>query len=342
MKTSTSVMIAGIGGASLGTEIMKCLVLAGKYEIFGCDISATAYGLYEKSFRKTFKIDRDNYIMSVINACKQAGSSWLIPGGEQPMVLLGEDQQKLETYGIHLVANSKEIIRTFSNKSTTFNILDSFGIPIPNTVLVEGDADLESFGMPCIIKPSTGSGGSTMVFFATSIDEAMIYSEFIRRMGGTPIAQEYIPDDEGEYTVGVLSWPDGELTGSIVLQRVLEAKLSVAMRGRGGVISSGYTQGYIGDFPHIKRQAEAIAVALDSRGPINIQGRMRNNIFLPFEINPRFSASTYLRAMAGFNEVDLFLSFLISGEKKHIDNICNGFYLRSLIEKYIPMEQIVS
>ncbi len=44
------VMIAGIGGASLGTEIYKSLYLAGNYEIFGCDVSATAYGLYEAGF----------------------------------------------------------------------------------------------------------------------------------------------------------------------------------------------------------------------------------------------------------------------------------------------------
>jgi carbamoyl-phosphate synthase large subunit len=337
---SLKVMIAGIGGASLGTELMKCLVLAGDYDLFGCDISPTAYGLYETGFRQTFRIDRNDYLTSVIDACKKAGSSWLIPGGEQPMVLLGEGQDKLNGLGIHLVANDAEVIRTFSNKSRTFTVLESLGIAVPRTILVEEQAELERVGMPCIIKPSTGSGGSTMVFFATSLDEAMIYTEYIRRTGGTPIAQEYIPDDEGEYTVGVLSWPDGELAGSIVLRRVLEAKLSVLTRGRGGVISSGYTQGYIGDFPEIRAQAEAIALAVGSRGPLNIQGRVRNGTFLPFEINPRFSASTYLRAMAGFNEVDLFLRFLQSGKKTWVTSIREGWYLRSLTEKFVPKEEV--
>lgn len=336
-----SVMIAGIGGASLGTELMKCLTLAGDYDLFGCDISPTAYGLYETGFRQTFRIDRNDYLTSVIDVCKKAGASWIIPGGEQPMTLLAKAQDQLREAEIHLVANDVELIQTFSNKSKTFKLLESIGIAIPRTAVVEGRAGLEQMGLPSIIKPSTGSGGSTMVFYATSLNEATIYVEYIRRMGGTPIAQEYIPDDEGEYTVGVLSWPDGKVAGSIALRRALDAKLSVSMRGRGGVISSGYTQGYIGNFPEIRTQAEAIALAVGSRGPINIQGRVRNGIFLPFEINPRFSASTYLRALAGFNEVDMFLRFLYSGEKKQVSTIREGWYLRSLTERFVSKEQFV-
>ena len=37
------VMIAGVGGASLGTEILKSLKITNRYDIFGCDISPTAY-----------------------------------------------------------------------------------------------------------------------------------------------------------------------------------------------------------------------------------------------------------------------------------------------------------
>ena len=340
MRALMKVMIAGIGGASLGTELMKCLALAGDYELFGCDISPTAYGLYETAFRQTFRIDRGNYLNAVVDACGRCGASWLIPGGEQPMVLLGEGKETLDRSGIRLAGNDAGVIRTFSNKSDTFRILESLGFAVPRTVRPEGGADWERVGMPCIVKPSTGSGGSAMVFFAASIDEAMIYESYIRRCGSIPIAQEYIPDDEGEFTVGVLSWPDGEVAGSIALRRVLDAKLSVSMRGRGAVISSGYTQGFIGDFPGIRAQAEAIALAVGSRGPINIQGRVRKGLFLPFEINPRFSASTYLRAMAGFNEVDMFLRFLQSGRKSRPGSIREGWYLRSLAERFVPKELV--
>lgn len=334
------VMIAGIGGASLGTEIGKCLRLAGKYEIYGCDISPTAYGLYDECFTETYRINRDDYVAEVLKACQKAGSKWLIPGGEQPNALLGAVADQFASEGIRVVTNDASIVGLFSDKQATFRKLAACGIPIPMTAELSTADDLQAVGLPCIVKPATGTGGSASVFFAVTTDEALIYAEFIRRNGSVPIAQEYIGDEEGEFTIGVLSLPDGRLAGSIALRRVLDAKLSVAYRGRGGVVSSGYSQGYIDSFPDLCQQAERIANVIQSRGPINIQGRVRDGVLMPFEINPRFSASTYLRAMAGFNEIEMLLGYLISGELPSPSLIKPGWYMRSLTEKYVPKEAV--
>ena len=336
MTSIAKVMIAGIGGASLGTEIGKCLALAGGYEVFGCDISKTAYGLYDGNFHASFRVDRENYIESVIEACSEAGADWLIAGGEQPMSLLSVAADELAEQGIKLVANDTDIVELFSDKARTFERLSVLGIPIPRTCVLSAEADAEAVGLPCIVKPATGSGGSASVFFAVTGDEAMIYADFIRRSGSIPIAQEYISEDEGEFTIGVLSLPDSSVAGSIALKRSLDAKLSVAYRGRGGLVSSGYSQGHIGDYAALREQAERIAKTVGSRGPINIQGRVKNGTLVPFEINPRFSASTYLRALAGFNEIDLMLRFMALGEKPGPISIKSGWYLRSLTETYVP------
>jgi carbamoyl-phosphate synthase large subunit len=340
MDKLIKVMVAGIGGASLGTEIAKSLKLAGRYDIYGCDISATAYGLYEVGFSKTYRVSRENYVKSVLATCIDAGVEWLIPGGEQPMTLLGEASEIFAEAGIRLLANSPEIIATFSDKQETFKQLAAVGVPIPRTVAIDCSADIDKIGLPCIIKPATGTGGSASVFFAVSVDEAMIYAEFIRRNGSQPIAQEYIDVVEGEFTIGVLSMPDRKVAGSIALRRDLNAKLSVAYRGRGGIVSSGYSQGHIGEYPELCQQAERIALAIGSRGPINIQARVREGQLLPFEINPRFSASTYLRAMAGFNEVDIMLQYLALGVEPERPAIRSGWYLRSLTEQYIMEDRL--
>lgn len=334
------VMIAGVGGASLGTEIYKSLRLAGGYEIYGCDVSATAYGLYESGFARTYRVNRENYVSSVMDSCIDAGASCLIPGGEQPMIFLGEAAGMLAEAGIHLLTNAPDVVALFSDKDATFKRLAEYAVMIPRTIAVKYVVDLDYVGLPCIIKPATGSGGSAAVFFAVSADEAMIYAEFIRRTGSTPIAQEYVDVAEGEFTIGVLSLPNQRVVGSIALRRALDAKLSVAYRGRGGLVSSGYSQGYIDEYPDLCRQAERIAVAIGSQGPINIQGRVRDGVLLPFEINPRFSASTYLRALAGFNEVDMFLRYSILGDKLERRFIKPGWYLRSLTEQYIPDGQL--
>lgn len=340
MVAPIKVMVAGIGGASLGTEIRKSLTLAGGYEIFGCDVSKTAYGLYEQAFAGTWRVSRDNYVASVLDACIESGASFLIPGGEQPMTLLGAANKTFADAGIRLLANTPEVIALFSDKEKTFRRLAGCGIPIPRTVVVSTKVDLEQVGLPCIVKPATGSGGSAAVFFAVTPEEAMIYAEFIRRSGNRPVAQEYLDESEGEFTIGVLSFPDGRLAGSVALRRALDAKLSVAYRGRGGLVSSGYSQGHIGEYRELCFQAQKIAEAIGSRGPINIQGRVSNGVLLPFEINPRFSASTYLRAMAGFNEVDILIKFMLDGATPTLPSIKPGWYLRSLSEQFVPDEHL--
>lgn len=339
-KPKQKVMIAGIGGASLGTELLKCLNLAGMYDVYGCDISRTAYGLYESGFTETLCVNKDNYVNEIIQVCLSRGVRWLIPGGEQPMVLLGRESERLKTAGITLLGNTADVIATFSDKNQTFKLLKSLGIPIPLTRAIDTPDDIQAIGLPCIVKPATGSGGSASVFFAVTVDEAMIYAEFIRRSGSIALAQEYIDESEGEFTVGVLSLPNGVVVGSIALRRALDAKLSISYRGRGGLISSGYSQGYIDTFSEICLQAEKIARATGSCGPMNIQGRVRNGIFLPFEINPRFSASTYLRAMAGFNEVDLLIKYFSTGHISTVAGIKAGWYLRSLTERYVAAEEL--
>ncbi|MDX5415594.1 MAG: ATP-grasp domain-containing protein, partial [Alphaproteobacteria bacterium] len=130
------------------------------------------------------------------------------------------------------------------------------------------------------------------------------------------------------------------VAGSIALKRVMDAKLSVSYKGRGGLISSGYSQGYIDDFPELRAQAEHIARSIGSHGPLNIQGRVRDGVLVPFEINPRFSASTYLRALAGFNEADIMLRFMAYGERPGPLHIKRGWYLRSLTETFVPDKEI--
>lgn len=334
------ILIAGVGGASLGTEIIKCLKKAGCYEIFVCDICKYAYGLYNKDL-KSFVINEDNYIDDVINICVQNNIRYVIPGAEKTMVILGRYITRFKQNNIKLVSNSSEIIGTFSNKCTTFNVLEQLGFRIPYSKAILETEDLKEMKYPCILKPSEGSGGSTFVFYAKDYENAIIYAKYLLDNKQAIIAQEYISEEEGEFTVGVLSLPNKEIVGSIALKRMFPNKLSILSKTEETLISTGYSQGLIEDYPNVRKTCEKIAKSINSKGPINIQGRMLNGEFIPFEINPRFSASTYLRAMAGFNEVDIFLKYLITGKVNKPNNIEYGYYLRSLDEIYIKEEEII-
>ena len=335
-----NVLIAGVGGASLGTEIFKSLMHSGIYNIFGADISPYAYGLYQEGFIKSYVVDRERYIQDILDICKKEKIDAIIPGGEEPLILIYEQKGLFDQENILLASNSTEVMGLCTDKIKTFNYLRNQGIPVPITKLIDNENDLNDFNYPCIIKPSTGSGGSVFVYLAEDAEEASLYISYLKKRSVKVIVQEYISDDEGEYTVGVLSLPNGKLVGSIALKRSFHCKLSHLFKYNDRVISSGYSQGLIDDFKNVRKQAEDIALKIDSRGPLNIQGRLKDGVLYPFELNARFSATTYLRAMAGFNEVDIFLKSLFRHKYTVPRNIKYGYYFRSIEEKYIDYEEI--
>ncbi len=307
------VLVAGIGGASLGTEILKCLQEIPDYRLVGCDISPYAYGHYQLGRESAFLVRGEHYIDDVLSICRRFGVVAIIPGGEKPLQLLTAAQDRFDEARIHIASNTSDIVRLCCDKARLFERLVCLNIPVPWTAECDDTVDLSKIPLPCIIKPSTGSGGSRLTFLAGSVADIRLYSHHLVLNGCRPLVQEYIPVSEGEFTVGVLSLPDGVLVGAVAMRRMFHSQLSVSSQTELGLISSGFSQGFVDDYRDVTAQAESIAQALGSAGPMNIQGRMKGGAFVPFEINPRFSASTYLRALAGFNEIDVYLKAVLGG-----------------------------
>ncbi len=295
-----------------------------------------AYGHFDGTCERSFVVCKDDYIDALLDICAREKVWCLIPGAEEPMNLIAKHAKKFAAVGTIVLQNSGELVDLLSNKAQCFAWFARNSIPHPRTTLITKVASLDQVAVPAIVKPATGSGGSVMTFFARTRSDVERYANYLIENGKSPLAQEYISHDEGEYTVGVLSLPNKQIWHVTVLKRLFHVKLSVFARGSDFLISSGYSQGQIGEFPDIAYQCREIAQKLESIGPINIQGRIRDGVFLPFEINPRLSASTYLRAMAGVNEVGAYLSFLETGSMPPKPQIVPGYYLRSLAERFTP------
>ncbi|MBZ0129116.1 MAG: ATP-grasp domain-containing protein [Rhodobacteraceae bacterium] len=335
-----TVLIAGTAGASLGTEIAKSLVLAGGYRILGCDINPLAYGHFDANFAETFLVDASDYVAGVKAIATRNDVQVVIPGAEKPARILAAASATFADEGIVIAQNAPDVVDLASDKARCFERLQDIGLPVPQTRRIETAGDVRGFPMPCIIKPSLDSGGSSFVFFCRSDSEAELYATYLLANHLQPILQAYIPEEGGEFTIGVLSDLGGNIEGVIALQRSFTSKLSVMTRGTDFLISSGYTQGRIDTFPEVCAAARRMAEALGSRGPLNVQGRITpDGQFLPFEINPRFSASTYLRSLAGFNEVDHFIRHLLARPVARPLDIRPGWYLRTLAETVTTAEK---
>jgi len=338
-----SVLIAGIGGGSLGLEMFKSLRHVGGYRLIGTDISEKAYGFNEEGFEQTYLLRRSSprkYALQILEICRRHTVNAIAPGAEEVHKIISNNRDIFEKEEILLMLNSKEVVELCSNKSETMRFLSKQGVCIPISRDVTTAVDVNGFDRyPCVIKPTAASGGSNLVFIAEDEQEAKFFVEYLIRRGYKATLQEYIASNN-EFTVGVLSTPTGEILGSIALKRFLEPKLSYSLRYKDRVISSGWSQGEINDFRKVRKQAEYIAQLLNSRWALNIQGRVdKQGVFYPFEINPRHSGTTYLRALAGFNEPDIILQYCLRGKFPQAQQVRRGFYLRSFVETYMPLKK---
>jgi carbamoyl-phosphate synthase large subunit len=293
-------------------------------------------GMYGRSVLRS-----DRYIDDLLDCCHRLGVSAVVPGADATVHLVAAAADRLSAARVSCAINRADVIAVCSDKAATFARLAALGIPTPWTRALAGPPDVDGLPLPCVIKPATGTGGSSLVALAASRAEALAHAGAIWSSGRVALAQEYLPADGGEFTVGVLTL--GDWVGSVAMRREFPSKLSYVARGRDFIISSGYSQGLIDDFPHVRMQAERIARLLGSRGPLNIQGRMRGDEFVPFEINPRVSASTHLRHLAGFPEIPMLVDFLLTGRAPDRQpEIRPGYYLRSLTETYVPRESVMA
>ena len=331
------VLIAGIGVGSLGLELLKCFASAGDFQLFGADISEHAYGLRDKRFADTAVIpcatERD-YVTGLLRYAKEVRAEWVAPGAEATGRILAKYRDLFAAEGLELMINSTAVIAICSDKVACSNHLVEHGFTVPQTVIASQPGDLFHFdAYPCVVKPAKDSGGSNMVFLAETRREANFFVRYLSDRGFAACLQQYI-EIAAEFTVGVLSSREGKVLSSIALKRNLDSKLSRAASYGNRVISSGWSQGRIDHYRAICEQAERMALALGSTWAINIQGRVRDDIFIPFEVNPRHSGTSYLRAMAGINEPIIAIDYYYNQILPAATSLKIGEYQRLLTEHF--------
>jgi len=341
-----NVLIAGVGAGGNGFEILKALKASDiDYNISGCDVAKNNLGFCKTN--KQFILPPANdprYLHELVKICKNEKIEVIFTGSEPDLKAVSENRKIFEDMGIFLPLNSKEIIELCMNKKETFKKLNDEGFPTPKTISIEKSEDIHTIDFfPVVIKPYIGGGGSNNTFIAQDIEELTFFCNYILKYGGKPLIQEYMGSFENEYTVGVLSGHDKQPISVVGLRRFILSGLSNRIKIRSLsnpddllVISSGISQGEIIIDDNLSEQCIAIAMRLGSVGPLNIQCRYVNNKVYPFEINPRFSGTTYIRALAGVNEPDLFIKkYLLNQEIPLMPRPNPGIILRGLEEVFI-------
>lgn len=328
MTKKIQVLVTGVGGGGVGEQIMFALRTAETpYRIIATDMDPHSLGLH--SADKGYVVPRSTdelYITRMLEICKSEGVKVLIPGSEAELIKISETREIFRDHDVIPLINTESVINLCLNKWKTYLFLQKEGFKVPITSIRPPARGIrlcdDKIEYPMIVKPYLGTGGSRFVFVAQNEEELNFFVQYIRRNGSEPMIQEYVGSAENEFTVGVLTSFEGDVLGSIALKRRLSGRLStlcVIKNYRDASkpihISTGISQGLIDDFPEVRKNAESIALKLGSRGPINIQCRVVEGESFVFEINPRFSGTESLRALAGYNAPDALIRKYVLGEE---------------------------
>lgn len=342
-----NVLVTSTGGRSVGAGILHALhrsssEVADRWNVIAADANSFAWGLYSVNQGVLLPLATDpDYIKKLNRVVSEFNISAILPGSEAEVSLLS---LKSSLVSVPVICNSPGLMPYMMDKFRTTEKLRELNLPYIETFPVtEWKTAVKKYNFPLIIKPTIGSGGSKDVRFVFSKEEIETSLPNLSPSSHHCI-QPYIGTGNDEYTVGVLSDKEGTLIDSIVMKRNLSGLSLLDNRryeGKDYSISTGYSQGYFIKNQKIQSFCENLAVKLESKGPLNIQLRLSGNEIYVFEIHPRFSGTTTMRADVGFNEPDLLLrNFLYNEKFSRVQYQYNVAAIRAFEHIIVPLEKM--
>lgn len=329
MVEKATVLVTAAGGI-IGEGVIKSLRLANEkrgpvsYDIIAADASPQAAGLYraDRGFLVPGAAAPD-YIERLVKLAKANGVSAIFVGADEELLAVASAAERIKKEsGAVAITNKPETIAVGSDKWKTYEFMRKNGLPCAESALPRGtERFVKEFGFPVVVKPREGHG-SEEFHVAGGTEELDHALEAIRKRGWRPMLQEFLGGKDDEFTTGVTVGKGKKVMSSIAMRRSLKG---------------GQTyKAFIDDFPEVRRAAEDVAVRLGGAGPVNVQARMAEGEPKLFEINPRLSASSPIRAAAGVNEPDILYRNFVLGEEIRPQGYEKLVCLRYWNEVYVP------
>jgi carbamoyl-phosphate synthase large subunit len=267
------------------------------------------------------RISDSSYLKLLTDLCQNEKVDMAFIGAEPEIRFLAPHVKALEKETKTVFAISRpQIISACMDKLEMARLLAKHGFQCPESVAADDEtgvqALLNKFGFPLFIKPRHGSG-SKEIFIVHNEIELNFFRQYVKNA----VVQEFLPQNNEEYTVGVYVNQNGKAIGSIVCKRELASGLTY--------------RAYFDAYPEIADYCEMVASSLRILGPCNFQLRMSENGPSIFEINPRCSSTTVMRAVMGFNEPELAIRDLVFHQSILRPQVKCGMAFRYWEEAYI-------
>ena len=287
-----AVLLTGVGGI-IGESIIKCLAHT-PWRIVGVDSSELAAGLY--AVPKGYVVPKSQdpaYVDRLLDICSIERVRYIFLGLDLELPIIAAAADRFRQAGVVPIVSSPAVINTGDDKLETARFLETHRFPAPRTVDYVDPAAAD-FGFPLVLKPRRGGSRSQGYYFVENRHEMRLREALIDP--ANCVVQEYIEGDE--YSVGSISF-DGACFGAMAMRRTLR--------------DGNSHKAHVVHIPAVEAVVRKAAEELKPLGPCNFQLRMRRGVPYIFDINPRCSGGSYIRALAGFNEPLMALDYLEHG-----------------------------
>ena len=322
IKKEINVLITGVGAPG-GVAILKALKHSNlDIRIVTADMNKKSVGLFFSNASYYLPSIKDkSYIERLVQICNKEKIDIVFIGSEPELRFILQHVNTVEAKtGAVFVISRSSLMEACLDKWEMTQLLNDYGFNCPQTTLASDKdgikAMVSKFGFPLFLKPRLGSG-SKSTFLIKNLNELKFFTEYVP----DAVVQEWLAEDEQEYTVGVYVSSTGNVVGSIVCKRELAAGLTY--------------RAFFDRYPEISQYCENVADVLKPLGPFNFQIRMHKKQPYIFEMNPRCSSTTVMRAVLGFNEPEMAILDLVLGQKIETPNIQYRTVFRYWDEAYI-------
>jgi len=346
MKNNYNIGITCIG-SGIGQSIINSLRLSRlpiktiglgtnpyAYGSYDCDVSDYTLGIYDKG-----------YIDNLITKCHEHKIDLIIPGHDDDAFICSQNSDRLMEEGIKAIFSNEKLISICRDKERMSNELNNISdvfVKCYDKNTIKTDIDNNKIKFPFIAKPRSGFG-SKGIEIIKSIDD-------LRKITQDHILQELaIPTEEDTNYIFYMSQISKNINpqvSEISIQLVYNQNgilmgrmLSYNKLNNGVPIEIvPFESEYIW---HIIDLLTPTFIKLGLKGPLNIQGRLTEQGLKLFEMNPRFTGITGLRALMGFNEVEACVKEWLGIDKgsNKLRLNYNRFGVRQTEDKSIPIER---
>jgi len=318
-----NILVTGVG-SEVGQGIIKALRLS-KYKcnIVGCDANPDSAGFFMSDSHYVIPMaSSKDYLDNVIKICKNRSINLIFPGIDQELKILSKNRSLFKNINAVLIVQPEKLLDTFSSKYNTYQFLKDNGILVPETVLVNSKMNvkkiIDKLKFPIILKQDI-SHGSKGMYMASNKEDLNLYLQLAKNK--KYVIQQYLPDDDEEYTCAVFNCKRLKEPYVIIFKRKL-------VEGVSGIAEVIFDE-------DIMSVCKKVAKYSDLEGAINIQLRKFKNMPFIFEINPRYSSTVGFRANCGFNDIEMAVDYFLFGKIPAKPAIQNKKVLRYKDEIYI-------